>query len=421
MITILDTLKHFEKPSDHALYGPSSADRWIGCPASIQLSEGIIQETSKYAAEGTLAHSVCEAIFRESYFGIQFPLDLKMDLLNLEDRGEEMLYCAHNYLDVLNAWLKKKELGDILWWGVERGIPIFPERQCFGTGDFVIVGSRGAAIIDFKYGKGKEVSAGSSQLQTYALGIYNYVKGLPADYKFHTVVYQPRISLSPKEAVYDIQQMEAWKNIILKAIDESKKPLEQLTLKIDSNKCFWCPANRTKDRFKKCPAQREKVLSCFNNQVADFQKDMMISKASPEDVSWQKRDEALVNLLALYPLIKQVAEEAEEEIKHRLMEGESVPFASLRQKTGRRQWAHSDEDMVAELRKRFPADLPNGGATTKIKAPSITEVEKAIGKGSVDDLIVKKQSKEVVVQDSKVKHMLEQMNKYIIDSKGGTK
>ena len=54
-------------PSAHAKLSPSSAERWISCPASVRAikaarAEGVIgdDEGSAYAREGTLAHGLAE-------------------------------------------------------------------------------------------------------------------------------------------------------------------------------------------------------------------------------------------------------------------------------------------------------------------------------------------------------------------------
>ena len=47
-------------PDTHALLSPSSSERWISCPPSVRMSEGIEEKPSEYAAEGTAAHSLCE-------------------------------------------------------------------------------------------------------------------------------------------------------------------------------------------------------------------------------------------------------------------------------------------------------------------------------------------------------------------------
>lgn len=44
----------------HALLSASSAKKWINCPPSARLEEGIPETESAYAKEGTLAHAICE-------------------------------------------------------------------------------------------------------------------------------------------------------------------------------------------------------------------------------------------------------------------------------------------------------------------------------------------------------------------------
>ena len=44
--------------SQHALLSPSSAHRWLACPASVAASAGLQDKPSEHAAEGTLAHDL---------------------------------------------------------------------------------------------------------------------------------------------------------------------------------------------------------------------------------------------------------------------------------------------------------------------------------------------------------------------------
>ena len=44
----------------HALLPASGAKKWIHCTPSARLEDSIPDEESPYAAEGTLAHSICE-------------------------------------------------------------------------------------------------------------------------------------------------------------------------------------------------------------------------------------------------------------------------------------------------------------------------------------------------------------------------
>ena len=47
-------------PESHALLGASNSKQWLNCPPSARLQEKIPNESSVYAEEGTIAHSVCE-------------------------------------------------------------------------------------------------------------------------------------------------------------------------------------------------------------------------------------------------------------------------------------------------------------------------------------------------------------------------
>src|SRR4030095_10490383 len=54
------------KTGAHSLLGASGAHRWLACPGSFALSRAAPQRPpSRYAAAGTLAHSVIEEAFRQ--------------------------------------------------------------------------------------------------------------------------------------------------------------------------------------------------------------------------------------------------------------------------------------------------------------------------------------------------------------------
>ena len=44
----------------HARLGASGAHRWMKCPGSIRMAEGLAERTSSYAQEGSAAHAVAE-------------------------------------------------------------------------------------------------------------------------------------------------------------------------------------------------------------------------------------------------------------------------------------------------------------------------------------------------------------------------
>ena len=56
------------KDRDHAILSPSSAHRWMVCTPSAQLETQFPDTSSSAAAEGTLAHEICEIKARQKFF-----------------------------------------------------------------------------------------------------------------------------------------------------------------------------------------------------------------------------------------------------------------------------------------------------------------------------------------------------------------
>lgn len=155
-------------------------------------------------------------------------MDLTFSMLALKDRGDEMMGAAEEYYEVCRYWMDNKDLvGDILWYGQERAIPVYPEKSCYGTGDFVIVGTKSSVVIDFKYGR-KNVNADSKQLKVYAAGIARHLDGIPDDYKFHAVIFQPRVGNAVKEVTYSKQQMYADLGTIWQSLIQAEKKIWNL-------------------------------------------------------------------------------------------------------------------------------------------------------------------------------------------------
>jgi hypothetical protein len=412
-------LTGFIRPSPHSTFSPSGADRWLACAYSVNASKGIPEEDSIYSIEGTIAHSFCEAVFYKDHLGTEIPVDLYMKTLEYDQ--DEMMECAVGYSEVIRYWLSNKEIiGDVLYYGLEKGIPVFPEEGCFGTADCLIIGTKSSVVIDYKHGKGKNVGAGSLQLKVYAAGVARYLIDVPEGYRIFAVVYQPRTDSAPKETSYDMPALNAFLGDIHKAIQASKaKDLAP----VEGNHCYWCPAKRTKDTALMCPIMKEKPVKLANERFDKFLADMNApinnwSEPNP------KRDEAMIKIMSLLPMMKDIAESAEEEFKLRLLKGEAIPGMRLIDKFGKRMInAENDEDTVTLLKSKFPNlnPLKVVPATTKLR--TITDIEKEIGKNKLDSICIKKVTKEVDILDEKIRSILGEMAAYgqIINSGPGQK
>lgn len=177
---------------NHALLSASSSHRWLNCPPSARLGENYEDKGSDFAAEGTDAHSLCEHKLKTA---LGIPSEDPTE--NLTWYNEEMEECASGYaayvLELL-AEAKKVTTDPIVLIEQRLDYSKYVESG-FGTGDCVLIADGTLNIVDYKHGKGVEVSADHNpQMMLYALGALEIFDAL---YDIDTVtmtIYQPRCS-----------------------------------------------------------------------------------------------------------------------------------------------------------------------------------------------------------------------------------
>lgn len=165
----------------HARLAPSAAHRWIECPGSVRLSEGIPNETSSFAAEGTAAHEVCAKCLQDGVDAATFAgmfVDVKNGAIvetpedtNDENRffevTEEMVDAVQMYVDHVNSLATTGASVDV----EQRLDMTHLHPGIFGTGDATVLVDGHLHVCDFKYGKGVAVDADDNpQLLLYAAG-----------------------------------------------------------------------------------------------------------------------------------------------------------------------------------------------------------------------------------------------------------
>lgn len=411
MIEIHPNLKNFVRPSAHSKYSPSSAERWWydACSASLRLSEGVATEESKYAKEGTLAHSLSEAKFLNQMFFQPIDPMIYMQIAAFEkEQGREVLAemnahaedCAGIYFE----WLRATHIiGDVLWFGVERGVPVFPEKDCYGTGDFIIIGTKAAVVIDFKYGVGKVVPASSLQLRVYLAGIFRHLRNIPQDYKFISVVFQPRVDASPGVAEFTPSQInqdlnDCWKSIIA---SEDRSALPRI-----GSYCFFCPANRPIDPNKRCPAKQKVALEAAALPFQEYLKDLTAPVDNPLAKN-TRRDQAIVKLLSIKTFLNDTIKELEEEVQARILGGEIFEGVELVDVPGNRAFAYSEEQVETAIKKAYPQVEV---FKTERKLRGISDLEKEIGqKDILTPLTQRKVSKQLRVIEDKQREMIQKL------------
>ena len=199
-------------PETHALLSPSAAHRWMHCTASPTVEAMLPDPGSPYAAEGTLAHAIAELKLRKAFIKPMGPKKFADRLKKIQEDpayNPEMLPHTDAYLDYIEE--------------IVHGFPSKPyvaaearldlssiAPDCFGTADCLIIGGNDLHVIDFKYGKGKQVDAEENpQLRLYGIGA---VLANSLFYDIHTVhlhIFQPRLDHVSTETI-DRDKLMDW-------------------------------------------------------------------------------------------------------------------------------------------------------------------------------------------------------------------
>lgn len=230
---------------EHAKLSASGAERWLNCPKSVGLEEGLPDPSTIYSKEGTQMHETAEYVLEKILCNDWSAYN------TLEDEyiREYIDYC----LDVYDA--KRLVYRDAIAMIETRVDYSAWVPEGFGTADFIAVGGSSIDVIDFKYGKGIPVSAvGNPQMRLYGLGalwMFDFI------YNFELVrlhVIQPRIGnvsveqLKKRELLHWGESIKDRARIAFKGGGEFNP----------GTWCRWCKVRST------CKARTSQMLSKLN-------------------------------------------------------------------------------------------------------------------------------------------------------------
>ncbi len=332
----------------HALLGASSAKRWLECTPSARASERFEDRTSEFAEEGTKAHLLCE-------FKVRTALNLDPEPLpeGFEPDGE-MEECSEQYLAYVLELVAK----------AEEPIPAVEARvdfseyvpEGYGTADFVLISGNSINVVDFKYGKGVEVSADKNpQMMLYAIGCLNAYGALYDIENVTMTIFQPRIgNLSTYETTRE--ELEEWAR-------DYVKPRAEMAWRGEGEMRDgpWC-------RFCRCKATcRRRAESALELAKHEFKDPSLLS------------DPEIAVVLAKAEEVASWANDVREYALQEALKGKR--FDGWKVVEGRSIRKLSDEDAAAK------AVIGAGMDPFEKKLLTLTELTKLLGKKKFDELL----------------------------------
>jgi len=355
----------------HATFSPSGAAKWINCPGSAAMEQGLPNPSSKFADEGTAAHFLASTWLEENGKARHY-IDKSIviytdETVDFADKTvdkpirstwkvtEDMLQHVQRYTDNIGHYRGNGELY------IEQRLPleqVTGETKAYGTADAVVVKENELQVHDLKYGRGIDVDAKDNlQLIIYALAAI--VKYGPKN-NIRMVIHQPRKNNFPEFTLTIDQILERGKVIHEAALDANDELDFANTdrSKIHTEKLVpgaWCRNNFCRARSI-CPALTGKVLETVS--LNDF-----------EDLTTQKTEPSLSQKMAMIPIIEDWCKAVRGQVEAKLFTGEDVLGWKLVQgKKGNRKWADSEsleKDMLAmRITHRYIYDYKLASPTT---------------------------------------------------------
>lgn len=346
--------------ASHATLGPSSAERWLNCTASVGLIDQVFPDgydsDSVYAQEGTWAHRAAELTAME-VLGLAGRKQTHQARWRRwkkevpEDLHDEMLGHAKTYADEL-AEMRDTMAGDplvLLERRVNTGVP-----GVWGTADCILASEREVIVVDFKYGRGVGVSPESNvQLMLYGLGAVNEVEDVLVQYDPSTpvtlVVIQPRTNGGG-----------AWETTVEELVQFRDQQVLPAVRAIDSgdtvfapseSACRWCPV------AGRCPAQTKWATE------RDFAPP---AQMEPEDMA-----QALSSLPGIEAWCKAVRDQA---LSMTYDEGTDIPGWKAVMASGKRAIKDHAAAIAALDEAGYSPDL-----TSRANTETITKLQKLVG------------------------------------------
>lgn len=385
----------------HALLSASGSKRWLTCTPSARAeglymqelsNQGITEQESPFAEEGTQAHEYSEIILERELGTItKAQATRRINKFKKEKQyyGPEMEDMVEVYTDFVMERVNaaRLETPDALVL-IEQRLDFsqwVPEG--FGTGDVLIVRDGVLEIIDLKYGKGVAVDAYENpQLKLYALGAIAAHDVLYDIQEVRMTIVQPRLD--------NISTFEMSAEDLYKWANEEVKPKAE---KADNGDGDYVPGEHC--RFCKikstCRARADEALETAKAEFAD---DGSLEVNTPEPATLS--DDELAEILFVVDDIEKWCKDIKAYALEQALNG--TCYEGFKLVEGRSNRVITNEAQAIELL------LEKGGVSeddlyAPRKLETITNLEKKVGKKAfaeiLEGVVIKPPGKPVLVTE----------------------
>jgi len=354
----------------HAKFSPSSAHRWVVCPASVlnepnELDKKKDQDNKKdNANEGTLAHEVLEMVLagkpnkelelKATQEMIDHAFAFKKEIAKMFGLESDELHANPKI-----RFQQELKVGSTYLSSIIEG----EDYDFFGTIDVLVheAKTNHLYLFDYKYGRQRVDVRGNMQLLLYALYAMEtlFEQRIPAA-KIFIGIYQPRAGLDNPLSIIevDIAELQALNTEILSILHLIKHkdkishlPLHSLTkpLTVSGDHCQWCPS------FFACQ-ETQNALNIAANLIPQDAGAIVINMKESELKEGKLQDAMKIEfekmLLKNRTRVTNTIKALHEAYKMRIEGGEVIEGLTLSAGRTKHEWIN-EEVALAKLKEKY--------------------------------------------------------------------
>lgn len=319
----------------HAKLGPSAAKRWMTCPGSTRLLEGIPDPGSEPAAMGTFCHAELAKLLRET-----FNIGRTFEQLTPAGTTVTVEGFTFEYTAEMESWVYRVASWVCLYMELHPKSRLLIEHRSpvgeafghpdllWGTADIVIINDEEHELVvaDAKFGFEEVECAGNEQVSLYGIGMLHRLGWEHFD-SVELAILQPRSPEPEKTELLTVGEMQDRKRSYEAAVERAVRYADAPLVPAD-DACRWCRA------AGRCPA--------LNAEAAILADDAF---AQPELLPL----DALLGMLRSADRVRLHLKRAAQYVEQQLALGMTVPGWKLVRSNKHRQWMLPDSKVAEAL------------------------------------------------------------------------